>query len=175
MARPLAAGSNAHAAAAAAAAMSDQTIGLLLALSSSLFIGASFVIKKRGLRRAGSTGLRAGRQVQFAAAWVRFLPACLPACLPPACLPARTACCLLVAASRQRRLLLPAGASVVAGPGDHGGGGGGQLCGLRLCARHPGHTAGRAQHHHQASPPGRAPAAALAALPCTPTCRMLRG
>lgn len=40
--------------------MSDQTVGLLLALSSSLFIGASFVIKKRGLRRAGSTGLRAG-------------------------------------------------------------------------------------------------------------------
>lgn len=80
MARPLAAGANAHAAAAAAAAMSDQTIGLLLALSSSLFIGASFVIKKRGLRRAGSTGLRAGKRVQLAAAWVRFLPACLHAC-----------------------------------------------------------------------------------------------
>ncbi len=43
--------------------MPDQTIGLLLALSSSLFIGASFVIKKRGLRRAGSTGVRAGVEV----------------------------------------------------------------------------------------------------------------
>ncbi|EFN58445.1 hypothetical protein CHLNCDRAFT_19917 [Chlorella variabilis] len=40
--------------------MSDQMIGLLLALSSSIFIGSSFVIKKRGLRRAGSTGVRAG-------------------------------------------------------------------------------------------------------------------
>ncbi|KAL4457984.1 hypothetical protein ABPG75_012849 [Micractinium tetrahymenae] len=60
LARPLPGGAGTQAAAVAAAAMSDQTLGLLLALSSSLFIGASFVIKKRGLRRAGSTGLRAG-------------------------------------------------------------------------------------------------------------------
>lgn len=40
--------------------MSDQSIGLLLAVSSSIFIGSSFVIKKRGLRRAGSSGVRAG-------------------------------------------------------------------------------------------------------------------
>ncbi|KAI7843812.1 hypothetical protein COHA_002710 [Chlorella ohadii] len=40
--------------------MSEQTVGLALALSSSLFIGSSFVIKKRGLRRAGASGLRAG-------------------------------------------------------------------------------------------------------------------
>ena len=39
----------------------DQVIGLGLAISSSVFIGASFVIKKRGLRQAGSTGLRAGK------------------------------------------------------------------------------------------------------------------
>ena len=39
---------------------SDQMIGLTLAISSSLFIGASFIIKKRGLRLAGSTGVRAG-------------------------------------------------------------------------------------------------------------------
>jgi hypothetical protein len=38
----------------------DQIIGLGLAISSSVFIGASFVIKRRGLRQAGSTGLRAG-------------------------------------------------------------------------------------------------------------------
>ena len=40
---------------------SDQLIGLVLAISSSLFIGASFIIKKRGLRLAGSSGLRAGK------------------------------------------------------------------------------------------------------------------
>lgn len=32
----------------------------MLAASSSIFIGASFIIKKKGLRRAGSKGLRAG-------------------------------------------------------------------------------------------------------------------
>eukprot|EP00877_Chromochloris_zofingiensis_P003214 jgi/Chrzof1/12894/Cz07g11110.t1 len=39
---------------------SEQATGLALALSSSIFIGTSFIIKKRGLRVAGSTGLRAG-------------------------------------------------------------------------------------------------------------------
>lgn len=42
------------------AAVSDQTIGLVLAISSSVFIGSSFIVKKRGLRIAGSTGVRAG-------------------------------------------------------------------------------------------------------------------
>jgi hypothetical protein len=42
------------------AAVSDQTKGLVLAMSSSAFIGASFIIKKKGLRRAGSGGMRAG-------------------------------------------------------------------------------------------------------------------
>lgn len=41
-------------------AISDQAIGLILALSSSVFIGSSFIVKKRGLRIAGSSGLRAG-------------------------------------------------------------------------------------------------------------------
>lgn len=41
--------------------MQDETIGLLLALSSSIFIGASFIIKKKGLRLAGASGLRAGK------------------------------------------------------------------------------------------------------------------
>ena len=35
-------------------------VGLILAISSSIFIGASFIIKKLGLRRASSSGLRAG-------------------------------------------------------------------------------------------------------------------
>ena len=40
--------------------LSDQSKGLLLALSSSIFIGSSYVVKKKGLRLAGSSGLRAG-------------------------------------------------------------------------------------------------------------------
>ena len=39
---------------------SDNQKGLALAVSSSLFIGASFIIKKKGLKRAGATGVRAG-------------------------------------------------------------------------------------------------------------------
>ncbi|XP_047336170.1 probable magnesium transporter NIPA1 [Impatiens glandulifera] len=38
----------------------DNIHGLILALSSSVFIGSSFIIKKKGLRKAGSTGTRAG-------------------------------------------------------------------------------------------------------------------
>eukprot|EP00898_Chlorokybus_atmophyticus_P005787 jgi/Chlat1/6209/Chrsp44S05803 len=43
--------------------MEEQTKGLVLALSSSGFIGASFIIKKKGLRAAGARGgaLRAGQ------------------------------------------------------------------------------------------------------------------
>lgn len=39
---------------------SDNVKGLILALSSSLFIGASFIIKKKGLKKAGSSNVRAG-------------------------------------------------------------------------------------------------------------------
>ncbi|KAG0554283.1 hypothetical protein M758_12G081600 [Ceratodon purpureus] len=39
---------------------SDNERGLFLAVSSSLFIGASFIIKKKGLKRAGVSGVRAG-------------------------------------------------------------------------------------------------------------------
>ena len=42
---------------------SDQAKGLGLALSSSVFIGSSFIIKKKGLRQAGVTGLRAGIKI----------------------------------------------------------------------------------------------------------------
>lgn len=42
------------------APLSDRTKGLLLAVSSSIFIGASFIVKKKGLRAAGATGIRAG-------------------------------------------------------------------------------------------------------------------
>lgn len=39
---------------------SDNIHGLVLALSSSVFIGSSFIIKKKGLMKAGVTGTRAG-------------------------------------------------------------------------------------------------------------------
>ncbi|KAF7840171.1 putative magnesium transporter NIPA6 [Senna tora] len=39
---------------------SSNLKGFVLALASSAFIGSSFIIKKKGLRRAGSNGLRAG-------------------------------------------------------------------------------------------------------------------
>lgn len=39
---------------------SDNVHGLVLAVSSSVFIGSSFIIKKKGLKKAGTTGLRAG-------------------------------------------------------------------------------------------------------------------
>lgn len=39
---------------------SDNQKGLGLAVGSSLFIGASFIIKKKGLKRAGASGVRAG-------------------------------------------------------------------------------------------------------------------
>ena len=44
----------------ASAAASDLRTGTCLAVSSSVLIGASFCVKKRALRLAGATGLRAG-------------------------------------------------------------------------------------------------------------------
>ncbi|KAM7251566.1 hypothetical protein ACFE04_023449 [Oxalis oulophora] len=38
----------------------DNIKGLILALSSSFFIGSSFIVKKKGLKKAGASGLRAG-------------------------------------------------------------------------------------------------------------------
>ncbi|XP_077246556.1 magnesium transporter, putative (DUF803) [Tasmannia lanceolata] len=40
--------------------VSDNTRGLILAILSSAFIGASFILKKLGLKRAGTSGTRAG-------------------------------------------------------------------------------------------------------------------
>ncbi|KAK7318959.1 hypothetical protein RJT34_03668 [Clitoria ternatea] len=39
--------------------ISDNVIGFILAVSSSIFIGSSFIIKKMGLKKAGTTGTRA--------------------------------------------------------------------------------------------------------------------
>ncbi|CAA0816789.1 Probable magnesium transporter NIPA6, partial [Striga hermonthica] len=41
-------------------AVSDNSRGLILAMLSSLFIGTSFILKKKGLRRAAAAGTRAG-------------------------------------------------------------------------------------------------------------------
>lgn len=38
----------------------DNVRGFSLALSSSFFIGSSFIVKKKGLKRAGDGGVRAG-------------------------------------------------------------------------------------------------------------------
>ena len=38
----------------------DNVKGLVLAVSSSIFIGSSFIVKKKGLIKAGNTGTRAG-------------------------------------------------------------------------------------------------------------------
>ncbi|XP_057783189.1 probable magnesium transporter NIPA6 isoform X1 [Salvia miltiorrhiza] len=40
--------------------VSDNTRGLILAVLSSLFVGMSFILKKKGLRRAAAAGTRAG-------------------------------------------------------------------------------------------------------------------
>ncbi|XP_009377662.2 probable magnesium transporter NIPA6 [Pyrus x bretschneideri] len=40
--------------------VSENTKGLILAMASSAFIGASFILKKKGLKRAASAGTRAG-------------------------------------------------------------------------------------------------------------------
>ncbi|KAL6962038.1 hypothetical protein U1Q18_036993 [Sarracenia purpurea var. burkii] len=40
--------------------ISNNIKGLVLALSSSFFIGASFIVKKKGLKKAGGSGIRAG-------------------------------------------------------------------------------------------------------------------
>ena len=42
--------------------MEDKMKGLLLALSSTILIGSSFIVKKKGLRKAASTGVRAGEK-----------------------------------------------------------------------------------------------------------------
>jgi drug/metabolite transporter (DMT)-like permease len=44
---------------------SDNIKGLVLALSSSFFIGASFIVKKKGLKKAGASGIRAGSILFF--------------------------------------------------------------------------------------------------------------
>lgn len=48
---------------------SDNVKGLILAISSSVFIGSSFIIKKKGLQKAGSNGVRAGMISIYFSIW----------------------------------------------------------------------------------------------------------
>lgn len=41
--------------------VSENSKGLILAVASSVFIGASFILKKKGLKRAGAYGTSAGQ------------------------------------------------------------------------------------------------------------------
>lgn len=41
--------------------VSENSTGLILAVASSVFIGASFILKKKGLKLAGAHGTRAGQ------------------------------------------------------------------------------------------------------------------
>ena len=45
--------------------MSDNAKWLILAVASSVFIGTSFILKKKGPKQAGSTGTRAGLSFFF--------------------------------------------------------------------------------------------------------------
>lgn len=47
----------------------DRNVGIVLAVCSSVFIGASFIIKKKGLKLAGNQGLRAGTQTALQSFW----------------------------------------------------------------------------------------------------------
>jgi len=47
--------------------VSDNCKGLILAMSSSAFIGSSFILKKKGLKRAAARGTRAGQFFFFIA------------------------------------------------------------------------------------------------------------
>lgn len=53
--------------------VSDNTRGLILAMASSLFIGTSFILKKKGLHRAAAAGTRAG-MAEFRFCWGASAP-----------------------------------------------------------------------------------------------------
>lgn len=51
----------------------DNINGLILAVSSSIFIGSSFIIKKKGLKKAGASGLRAGFSESFELHFISYV------------------------------------------------------------------------------------------------------
>jgi len=52
----------------------DNMKGLILAVGSSLFIGTSFILKKKGLRRAAAKGTRAGLPASLISPLLAELP-----------------------------------------------------------------------------------------------------
>ena len=115
---------------------SDQFTGLSLAISSSVFIGSSFIIKKKGLRLASSQGLRAGELPANPSPF----PAPLQASVPPTAYHQR---------SRQRRLLISASATMVVWPAHDGRWRSRKLRRLRIRPGDPGDAARSPQHHRQ--------------------------
>lgn len=47
------------------ASQSDNLKGIILAVVASAFIGSSFIVKKKGLKRAGASGPRASKSSYF--------------------------------------------------------------------------------------------------------------
>lgn len=56
----------------------DNIKGLVLALFSSIFIGASFIVKKKGLKKAGASGVRAGDLITLLSVETSLLCLLLP-------------------------------------------------------------------------------------------------
>jgi hypothetical protein len=132
----------------------QETIGLALAISSSAFIGSSFIIKKRGLRAAGAAGIRAGQAIQQLSAALCMCMSCCPGHLQPQPrllhITASTLHKVVFSVmNRCRRLWLPQGANMVGRPAVHGGWRARKLCCIRVRTSNPGHTSGSTQHNHQ--------------------------
>ena len=83
----------------------DHTIGLVLAVSSSIFIGTSFIIKKRGLRMAASKGIRAGAHSYQPSACFLLHPFKLLLQLSMRCWLTGEACSTIVEAPSNPRLI----------------------------------------------------------------------
>lgn len=136
--------------------MREQNVGLALAISSSIFIGSSFIIKKKGLRAAGASGLRAG-----------MLPVCTSRCHLLCTTPlavwssvdkvfAGNPSFLLLDCKtgygvvfRCRRVRVSERADMVGRAPFHGGWRAGQLCSICLCPSCPCDSTGCPEHHRQ--------------------------
>eukprot|EP00882_Tetradesmus_deserticola_P018745 GHRQ01020131.1.p1 GENE.GHRQ01020131.1~~GHRQ01020131.1.p1 ORF type:complete len:181 (+),score=3.34 GHRQ01020131.1:246-788(+) len=127
--------------------MQQETIGLALAISSSVFIGSSFIIKKRGLRAAGATGIRAGQALQLSAAPGKFMSCCCTTNSYYCTYHGRTH----FQFGRCWGFQLPERADMVGRAAVHGGWGASQLCCVRVCTSHFGHASGSTKHHNQVS------------------------
>lgn len=126
----------------------DQVKGISLAVSSSLFIGASFIIKKKGLRIAGSSGIRAGDRHERPRVQVYSLSYAIAEHLPAyrdLLLDAKADLWL----HRLRGVLILERANVVDRDDHHDLRGVRQFCRVCICACHRSYTARSPEHHRQ--------------------------